>query len=299
TIIHDAHPDYASSRWARDYADKHSLGRRAVYHHRAHASTLCGDYPAETNWLVFTWDGTGLGEDNSLWGGETLYGTSGHWQRVVRFRPFQLVGGDKVALQPWRSALSICQEAGIGWHADGVDIDMFTQAYNKQSGIISSAAGRLFDAAAAIILKRYQCSFDGQAPMELEHTASGLSPELAIPLTLTPRSDELLDIDYRKLFRSLVEQSELENDQASNIFHSSMAMNIVQQVEHFHEIYDDFAIGLTGGVFQNKKLTEFVMQTLAQKNYRVYLSHSVPCNDGGLSYGQIIETHGILKHEQN
>lgn len=297
TIIHDAHPDYASTRWARDYADKYSLDRNAVYHHYAHASTLCGDYPAEPHWLVFTWDGTGLGDDNSLWGGETLFGQSGDWRRVARFKPFQLVGGDRVALQPWRSALSVSLETGIDWNADGVDIDMFTQAFNKQSGITSSAAGRLFDAAAAIILKRYQCSYDGQAPMELEHIACELSPELAIPLTLTTESDQLINIDYQELFRSLVKQSENDQSHASNIFHSSLAMNIIEQVEHFQQVYGDFAIGLTGGVFQNRKLTEFVMQTLQQKDYRIYMSRSVPCNDGGLSYGQIIETHGLSNHE--
>ena len=300
TIIHDAHPDYASSRWARNNTNGHSLERIAVYHHHAHASTLCGDYPAEPRWLIFTWDGTGLGDDNSLWGGETLLGHSGDWQRVARFKPFRLVGGDKVALQPWRSALSICLDADIDWQADEVEMDMFIQAWqNKQSGINSSAAGRLFDAAAAIILNRYQCSYDGQAPMELEHIANQLSPELAIPLTLTPESDELLNIDYQELFRLLVKQNEHEKSHASNIFHSSLAMNIIEQVDYFQRIHGDFAIGLTGGVFQNKKLAEFVIQTLEHKNHRVYMSRSVPCNDGGLSYGQIIETHGLLKHEQN
>ncbi|MCW8955624.1 MAG: carbamoyltransferase HypF [Gammaproteobacteria bacterium] len=300
TIIHDAHPDYASTRWASDYAEQHSLNRLPVYHHHAHASSLCGDYPAEPRWLIFAWDGTGLGEDNTLWGGETLYGHSGHWQRLASFKPMQLVGGDKVALQPWRSALSVCLEANIDWRANDLDMDMLTQAWHhKQACITSSAAGRLFDAAAALILNRYYCSYDGQAPMELEHIASDINAGLAIPLPLTSAADDLLTIDWQPLFRSLATPGAHNQSHASTVFHSSMAMNIIDQVVHFHKVYGDFAIGLTGGVFQNKKLTEFVLKTLQQKNYRVYMPHSVPCNDGGLSYGQIIESHGLLTHEDN
>lgn len=299
TIIHDAHPDYASTRWARDYADKHDLDRLSVYHHHAHASTLCGDYPAESCWLVFAWDGSGLGEDNSLWGGETLFGHSGQWQRVARFKPFQLVGGDKVALQPWRSALALSLEAGIDWHGNGVELDMAAQAWhNQQACVSSSAVGRLFDAAAAIILNRYQCSYDGQAPMELEQLVTELNADLAIPLALTAQPDKLIDIDWSELFQTLVQQASHCKNRASNIFHSSLAMNLLEQVDYFQSIHGDFAIGLTGGVFQNQKLTEFVMAILQQDNRRVYLSRSVPCNDGGLSYGQIIEAHGRLNHEQ-
>lgn len=81
-MICDNHPDYYSSRWAQ----RQHLPPHRVAHHHAHASTIAGEYPQESRWLVFTWDGVGLGEDTTLWGGEAMFGQPGHWQQVARWR---------------------------------------------------------------------------------------------------------------------------------------------------------------------------------------------------------------------
>jgi hydrogenase maturation protein HypF len=97
-IICDAHLGYGSSHWA-DAAD---LAVCRIYHHHAHASSLVLEYPQQNHWLIFTWDGVGLGDDGSLWGGETFFGSPGNWQRVASFKSFKLPGGDKSSREAWR-----------------------------------------------------------------------------------------------------------------------------------------------------------------------------------------------------
>ena len=108
SIACDAHPGYASTR----HAVKSGLPLTRVWHHHAHAGALATEWPDERNWLVFAWDGVGLGTDGTLWGGETFAGSPGRWSRVASFRPFRLPGGDQVAYEPWRSAASLCWETG-------------------------------------------------------------------------------------------------------------------------------------------------------------------------------------------
>ena len=110
-IVCDAHPDYASTRWAAAQA----LPVVRVLHHAAHASALAGEHPDVARWLVFTWDGVGLGEDGALWGGEALLGAPGEWRRVASMRPFLLTGGDRVAREPWRSAAALMWDCGLEW----------------------------------------------------------------------------------------------------------------------------------------------------------------------------------------
>ncbi len=110
-LVCDAHPGYTTTRWA----NRQGLPVVNVFHHHAHASSAYYECNNENNVdtvLVFTWDGTGYGEDGSLWGGEALLGAPGAWQRVASMRPFHLPGGDKAGREPWRSAAALCWEAG-------------------------------------------------------------------------------------------------------------------------------------------------------------------------------------------
>lgn len=123
-IICDMHPDYYSSRYAKNYADEHNIPLTRIQHHKAHASIVTGEFAANNTlstdnisidnrdnpWLIFSWDGTGLGDDHSIWGGEGFYGQAGQWQRVCSIKPFYLQGGDKAAKEPWRSACVLLWE---------------------------------------------------------------------------------------------------------------------------------------------------------------------------------------------
>ncbi|MCK5336010.1 MAG: carbamoyltransferase HypF, partial [Gammaproteobacteria bacterium] len=154
-VICDAHPEYASTRWANDS----HLPLVKTYHHYAHASSLALEKPENTEntrWLIFSWDGIGLGADETLWGGETFLGVPGNWQRVVSFKTFKLPGGEKTSRESWRVA------ASLSWHSD-IDFKINNETTNQiksdelkiiwQKNInspVSSAAGRLFSAAASL-----------------------------------------------------------------------------------------------------------------------------------------------------
>jgi hydrogenase maturation protein HypF len=127
-IVCDAHPDYASSRWAH----KTELTVQPVFHHHAHASCIAGEFPHEAQWLVFTWDGTGLGADQTLWGGEALFGRSGHWTRVASMRPFFLPGGEQAGRAPWRSAAALCWEADIPWQLSEYETELARHAWQRK-----------------------------------------------------------------------------------------------------------------------------------------------------------------------
>jgi len=143
----DAHPDYSASRWA----ERSGLAVHKVFHHHAHASALAAEHHHFEPMLVFTWDGTGYGEDGTLWGGEGLFGAPGSWQRVSSFRPFRLPGAELAAREPWRSALALCWEIGADWTECPAETGLLNLAWQKQlNSPLSSSVGRLFDAAAAL-----------------------------------------------------------------------------------------------------------------------------------------------------
>jgi len=176
----DAHPAYTTSQWARRQG---ALPLDEVSHHAAHASAVAAEYPLPGNWLMFAWDGVGLGEDGTLWGGEALHGRAGHWRRVASMRPFRLPGGERAGREPWRSAAALHWECGLAYDG-GVDVDGLAQsAWRQQLNTPqTSAVGRLFDAAAAMVCDVPRVSFEAQGPMQLESLCSGPGAVIELPL---------------------------------------------------------------------------------------------------------------------
>lgn len=288
-IVCDAHPRYYSSQWARN------TGKPCieVFHHHAHAAALTGEFTDASQWLVFTWDGTGYGVDTTLWGGEALLGNQGTWRRVASMRPFYLPGGDKASLEPWRSAAALCWQADIAWRPALKDIDMVYHAWQRKLRCPqSSAVGRMFDAAAALLGLASHTSFDGQGPMWLEAVAEGGEAE---PLSLAMDKDDngVWRIDWQWLLQMLLDTSLSVPDRA-RCFHETMALSLVHQALQIREECGDVAVGLSGGVFQNRLLAESAMGLLQQHGFRCYMPEKFPANDGGLSYGQIIEACAVL-----
>ncbi len=147
-VVCDAHPGYASTRWAA----RSGMRCERVFHHHAHAAALAGEHGCPGPMLVFTWDGVGYGEDGTLWGGEALLGEPAGWRRVAKLRPFRLPGGERAAREPWRCALGVCWEAGEAWSAGrGEEEAVLRRAWaGGLNAPVTTAAGRLFDAAAAL-----------------------------------------------------------------------------------------------------------------------------------------------------
>jgi len=285
-VVCDAHPHYASSR----YAQRSGLPLRRVYHHHAHASALAGETPEIGTWLVFTWDGTGYGADGTLWGGEALLGAPGAWQRVASFRPFHLPGGDMAAREPWRSAFALCWEAGVEWPGHDTDTALLHAAWSKRlNAPQSSAVGRLFDAAAALTGINTHSSFEGQGPMLLEAACQGEALPVALPLTRN--RSHIWESDWSPLLPRLLDKQRSVGARAA-LFHASLAQGLLEQARQVRAEHGDFCVGLTGGVFQNRVLTELVLHRLAQDGFDARLPERIPCNDAGISAGQIFELQG-------
>ena len=284
-VICDAHAGYATHRWAR----QQPLSMHPVHHHHAHASALVGEHPGTDNWLIFTWDGVGMGDDGSLWGGETLHGAPGRWQRTASLRSFRLPGGDLAGRQPWRSAAAICWESDRRWPADSSreDITLVHQAWQRDLNChATSAAGRLFDAAACLVLGIEETSFEGQGPMQLEALAGDAGPIVDLPLDRD--GSGIWRADWQPLLPMLCETSMSIAERAAG-FHLSLAdaiANIAVKIAAERPIEH---IGLTGGVFQNDRLATAALRALEARGFKAVMPVKIPCNDAGLSYGQVIE----------
>lgn len=287
----DAHPDFPNSRWARDHAAEHALPLTRVFHHEAHASALAGEFDRmNRDTLVFAWDGVGYGRDGEAWGGEVLHGRPGNWRRVASLKKFRLPGGDRATRQPWRTAQSIAWHAGFDW-PDAPEADpLLRRAW--ETGLASpwtSAAGRLFDAAAALARLGLESSYEGQGPSRLEALARRGRPVDAPRVALAPDEAGLPRADWRDLMRWMGDPGIPAAARALG-FHAALARWIAETVQHLQSTHHFNAVGLTGGVFQNALLAELAIDALTPTGTRLLIPERIPVNDAGIAYGQVIET---------
>lgn len=297
-ILCDMHPDYATSRWAA----RSRLPVFKVQHHAAHASALVGEHKdpyASGDCLVFTWDGVGMGSDATLWGGEALLGRPGHWTRVASMRQLRIPGADRAGREPWRSGVAMALDCGATQVAreliaraqpsdtGGDAYALVSQAWAKALNTpLTSAVGRLFDAAAALTGVCLNASFEGQGPMQLEALAH-LSVD-PLEMQLETDGDGMLRSDWRPLLAVMADAG-LAVEHRASVFHDSLAQALVQQACAIRRQHAVDSVGLCGGVFQNRRLTEACIQRLRAEGFQVLLGRQLPVNDAAISFGQVIQ----------
>ena len=280
------------TRWAKR---QHKPGQ-PVFHHHAHASVAYAEYmPVQgasvedfaQDMLVFAWDGTGYGEDGTLWGGEALRGRPGGWKRVASMQPFYLPGGERAGREPWRSAAALCWHSGVrSGLLDTIDPLLFEAWRRRLNSPQTTAVGRLFDAAAALTGVCARASFEGQGPMLLEAACEHTDVEpVSLPLD---DADGLLLCDWAPLLPMLVDDA-IPLGRRAMLFHVSMAHALRDQAVRIRQLTGCGRVGLCGGVFQNRVLTERVIALLEADDFKVCLPETVPVNDAGISFGQVIE----------
>mgnify|MGYP001812536757 CR=1 FL=1 len=223
----------------------------------------------------------------TLWGGEAFLGRPGAWRRFASLRPLQLPGGDKAGREPWRSAAAMHWACGEHWQAtpdpDGLARAAWRQRVNCPA---TSAAGRLFDAAAAIICDMPTASFEAQGPMVLEALCRDVAEPMRLPLETG--DDGILRSDWAPLL-GVIADAALEPSRRAERFHASMAGVILDQALAARRRHAVAQVGLGGGVFQNRVLAEHVTALLDEAGFDVYLPQALPCNDAALSFGQAAE----------
>jgi hydrogenase maturation protein HypF len=273
-LVHDLHPDYASTRWA----ELQHLPRLAVQHHHAHFASCLAENGEQGPAIGVTFDGTGYGEDGTVWGGEFLVGDLRGVERAAHLLPVPMPGGEKAIQQPWRMAVSYLRAAGLPSPAEPALLRMIDRGINSP---LTSSMGRLFDAAAAIAGLRREVTYEGQAAVELEWAATGLREEAPYPFDLRGGV-----IDTRPLIRALaLDTSPLPI--VARRFHSTVVEMVVQTCASLRSHGAPRTVALSGGVFMNAILLEECVRRLSREGFQVVRHRHVPPNDGGLALGQL------------
>ncbi|WP_155549429.1 carbamoyltransferase HypF [Amycolatopsis camponoti] len=267
-VAHDLHPEYLSTKYALEQ-DVDLLG---VQHHHAHIAACLADNGEDRPVLGVAFDGTGFGPDGTVWGGEFLLADLTSYQRLSHLRPVAMPGGVQAIRQPWRMAASYVDELGRPAREDIVKL--------KRSGLnspLTSSAGRLFDAAAALLGVRDTITYEGQAAIELEQLA-----DPAEKSAYRARIDEV--VHGEDLIAALLEDTSSRAKRAAR-FHNGVADAIARTCDRFRE--HSTTVALSGGVFQNVLLLDRTVETLERAGFRVLTHRNVPTNDGGISFGQV------------
>ncbi len=277
-VAHDLHPQYASTLYAQELQSAHRL---PVQHHRAHIASVIAERQAWDQRVIgISFDGTGYGDDGSIWGGEFFVGSLVEGlRRVMHLRTATLPGGDAAARHPVQCA------AGFLSQIDGLPGLEMPDRYQRSLRLIdkqvrtfeTTSMGRLFDAAAAVLGFTREVSFEGQAAMWLEHIARSAQNTDAYSFPAT--ADEL---DFRPLLASVVHDRAKRRNPAeiARAFQRGVANGVRAAVELLRAKYDIETVVLSGGVFQNDLLLEDL------QSIHVWTNSAVPPNDGGISLGQ-------------
>ena len=266
----DLHPDYASSQWAR----QRGLPIVAVQHHHAHIASCAAENDVRPPYLGIAWDGTGYGLDGTIWGGESFLVDESGIERIAHLRPFRLPGGEAAIREAWRSAVSVRAEAGLPVDAPEVIRQMLERDVNCP---VTTSVGRLFDAVAAMTGVARENRFEGQAAMQLERAIAACDSNESYPLP---------DGDWRDLIVAI--DNDVRNGAGVDIVAARFHNALVNWIHQTARTACVRAVLLSGGVFQNRYLTERTAAVLESDGFHVYSHQRVPANDGGISLGQAV-----------
>lgn len=298
----DLHPDYHSTRSAEDTG----LPLARVQHHHAHLASCMAENGLDGNVIGIIFDGTGLGDDGTIWGGEFLTGGYDGYLRAGHFRPVPLPGGDTAVREPWRMTLSWLYQAQgeavftldhpVARHLPPADMKLFARML--QRGInspLTSSCGRLFDAVAALLNIRRIVSYDGQGAIELEALAEesdvnffslSLCQTKEYRYTITDRAP--LQIDFAPMFPDILADlaAAVPVPVVAHRFHCTVAGATSDACRRIAASSGLDRVVLSGGVFQNRLLSEMIYTALSDNGLQVYTHRLVPPNDGGIALGQ-------------
>jgi hydrogenase maturation protein HypF len=290
----DEHPDYKSTRFARN-ANRPIV---SVQHHYAHVLSCMAENELQPPVLGIAWDGTGYGDDGTIWGGEFLRISAVGYDRVAHFRTFPLPGGDRAIREPRRSALG----ALYGVLGEGVfsliglepvrafeqsELGLLKEMLRKGiNSPLTSSVGRLFDAVASIVGLRQFAGFEGQAAMELEFAIGDIHTDEHYDLVLLTEPKRRQVVDWAPAMIEVMAdvRSGLPRGLISARFHNTLVEIIIAISKEIGEP----AVALSGGCFQNKYLLERAVRRLRDEGFRPFWHRQVPTNDGGISLGQTL-----------
>ena len=286
-VVHDLYRGRIASRWAK----QQHLPSVAVQHHRAHLAAGM----LEHGWLDqpvlgVAWDDGGYGHDGTLWGGEFLRCTATHCERLACIRPLPLPGGRCAVLQPWRTALAACHQVGI---ADemvpriGVSAPVFQEAVTRLNSPrlapLTSSVTCLMDAAAVLILGITRSDYTGEATMRLESIADR-DAEGAYDMTLV--DGDVAELDWRTMFRQLA--VDIRHGLHPGVMAMRLHRGLAEGIATVCGLRPGLPVILSGDAFENRLLTELVVETMRHHTQPLGLAGSIPPGNAGIAAGQLV-----------
>jgi hydrogenase maturation protein HypF len=298
-IAHDLHPDYLSTRYAIEEAEREGLRRVGVQHHHAHIVSCLAENQVKARVIGVSFDGTGYGSDGNIWGGEFLVANTRDFKRVGHLKYLPLPAGDTGIREPWRMTISYLYYVygddllkmdlefvkRIERHKVELVIEMIKKKINCP---LTSSCGRFFDAISSLIGVCDYATYEGQSACELEMHAHMANH--AQHYSYEIKKEEGFIVDPRSIVAGVVDdiKNGVLRSQIALKFHNTVANFIVDMCLEIRKQYMINKVALSGGVFQNKLLTERVSRLLKNRGFLCYLHSRVPPNDGGISLGQAI-----------
>ena len=290
-VVSDRHPGYASSKWAVEFCQRNGWPITKVPHHYAHVLACMAEYNLAEPVLGFSWDGTGLGSDDTIWGGEVFLASEQECFRVDHLRPFKLLGGDLANQQPRRVALALLFDlmpVKTVLELDLPSIKAFSefeihQLYKSYQSDINSplttSMGRMFDAVASLIGLLQNTDYEGQ---------SGLLIEALYDADVTASYDfenENGIIDFEPMLWQLIE--DLQKGRPATEMASQFLNMLVDVIVSISNRLVGFPVLLAGGVFQNKTLLNQISKRFEHRPQPLYFQQHTPMNDGSIALGQL------------
>ncbi|HLV35012.1 MAG TPA: carbamoyltransferase HypF [Spirillospora sp.] len=299
-IAHDLHPDYLSTQ----YALQAGLPTTAVQHHHAHVLACVAENQINLPVLGISWDGTGLGTDGTIWGGEFLHTTDAGFTRVAHLRTFRLPGAEQAVKEPRRAAIGLLYEIfgdqvfdttgfaplrDLPPQARAVLRTMLARDVNTP---VTSSAGRLFDAIASLLDIRHEVSYEGQAAAALEYLLDGARSTEQYPFSF--HTDV---IDWEPMVCAVL--ADLREKQPVSLIAAKFHNTLVEMMVAVARRIGEPRIVLTGGCFQNVYLTERAITRLQEAGFQPYWHQQVPPNDGGIALGQMLAAAQMMGKDRS
>ena len=294
-IAYDLHPNYLATRYALERAERENLPAIGVQHHHAHIAACMAEHGLDGSQPVIglSFDGTGYGEDGTIWGGEFLIADYKSYQRPFHLQYFPLPGGDASIKKPARTALALLWSLGLEWDERLAPVAEFNkeeqkllhaQLEKKINTPMTSSMGRLFDAAAALTGVRQIVNYEGQAAIEFEALAD---PDEVGSYLFELNQDR---VEVRIGIESLIKdvRAGVHTSKISARFHNGLVETVRMTVNKMNHETGIRSVALSGGVWQNLTLIGRTLSLLCTDGFTVYLHRQVPTNDGGLSLGQAV-----------
>jgi hydrogenase maturation protein HypF len=308
TVVHDLHPGYLSTSWAKEWAAAHGLPLIGVQHHHAHIAGCMAEHGLDGPVIGLSLDGTGYGTDGRIWGGEVLLARLDSFERFAHLDYVPMPGGDAAVREPWRMAFAHLIAAGfplegaqqvVGATAQGARLlaRMIERGINTP---LTSSLGRLFDAVAAVVLNRRSVDYEAQAAIELEGIAIDEPDDLdGYEIALAGgdwEKREPLLINVAPLWSELLRDLRAGVDKPSIAarFHSGIAQVFARVALAARDETGISTVAMSGGVMHNRRLARLLRTKLEDQGFLVYQPARVSPGDGGLSYGQAASAAAML-----